>query len=65
MESPEVLTMRAMAWQRAKGELQAMLATYQPATGSLGGGGPDQAVAVENDMKQVVQVFVQQVEKSL
>ena len=30
MESPEVLTMRAMAWQRAKGELQALLATYWP-----------------------------------
>ena len=30
MESYEVLTMRAMAWERAKGELAAMLATYWP-----------------------------------
>lgn len=30
METYEVLTMRAMAWARAKGELNAMLATYWP-----------------------------------
>jgi len=30
MESHEVLTLRAMAWERAKGELRAMLATYWP-----------------------------------
>lgn len=33
MESHEVLTLRAMAWERAKGELRAMLATYWPTPG--------------------------------
>lgn len=36
MESQEVLTMRAMAWERAKGELNAVLATYWPSVGSDG-----------------------------
>jgi len=31
MESREVLTLRLMAWERAKGELRAMLVTYWPA----------------------------------
>jgi hypothetical protein len=30
MESNEILTMRAMAWQRAKGELNAYLMTFWP-----------------------------------
>ena len=30
MESREVLTLRLMAWERAKGELRAMVATYWP-----------------------------------
>lgn len=36
MESHEVLTLRAMAWERAKGELNAMLATYWPSVGNDG-----------------------------
>jgi hypothetical protein len=30
MESKEILTLRAMAWSRAKGDLQAYLETYWP-----------------------------------
>jgi len=34
MERHEVLTLRAMAWERAKGELHAMLATFWPSPGN-------------------------------
>lgn len=65
MESPEVLTMRAMAWQRAKGELNAMLATYWPITGTVGGGGPEQAASAEHDMRERMRNFIADVEENL
>ena len=65
MESPEVLTMRAMAWQRAKGELQAMLATYQAPSGSLGAGGPEQEASAEREMSEHVRNFIAVVEGTL
>ena len=58
MESPEVLTLRAMAWQRAKGELQAMLATFWPAPGA----GSD---ATRAEMEERVQAFCAEVEDNL
>ena len=65
MESPEVLTLRAMAWQRAKGELYAVLATYWPVTGALGAGGPEQAASAEQEMRARVEAFVTDVEALL
>jgi hypothetical protein len=62
MESNEVLTLRAMAWQRAKGELNAMLATYRPVSGSLGAGGPEQAIDEMQTMQARVLQFVADVE---
>ena len=58
MESAEILTLRAMAWQRARGELMAMLATYPPASGSLGGGGPEQEARERDDMATRVRAFI-------
>lgn len=63
MASLEVLTMRSMAWERAKGELFAMLATYQPAHGSLGAGGPEQSAAQADDMGERIRQFVLDVEE--
>jgi hypothetical protein len=62
MESNEVLTLRAMAWQRAKGELLAMLATYRPASGSVGAGGPEQAIEEMNEMQERVDRFIASME---
>ena len=36
MESNEMLTLRAMAWERAKGELLAYLQTYWPSYNARG-----------------------------
>jgi len=58
VESPEVLTLRVMAWQRAKGELQAMLATSCPAPGV------DRDVA-RAEMEARVQTFCAEVEDNL
>lgn len=65
MESPEVLTMHAMSWQRAKGELHAMLATYWPVVGGLGAGGPEQAASAEHDLRECVRDFIATVEEKL
>jgi hypothetical protein len=65
MESNEVLTMRAMAWQRAKGELNAMLATYRPVSGQLGGGGPEQAIDELNAMQDRVQSFIASIDSQM
>jgi hypothetical protein len=62
MESNEVLTMRAMAWQRAKGELNAMLATYRPVSGSVGAGGPEHAIDEMHGMQALVRSFIESVE---
>ena len=58
MESTEILTLREMAWQRARGELLAMLATDPPAGGSLGGGGPEQEARERDDVGARVRAFV-------
>jgi hypothetical protein len=58
MESHEVLTLRAMARERAKGELHAMLATYWPSVG-----GDDSAARAE--MIERVTAFVADVEDNL
>ena len=58
IESHEVLTLRAMAWERAKGELNAMLATYWPSVG-----GDDSTARTE--MIERVRDFVAEVEESL
>ena len=65
MESTEVLTMRAMAWQRAKGELNAMLATYRPVSGTVGGGGPEAETESLEQMQQRVLSFIAEVERTL
>jgi hypothetical protein len=65
METPEVLTMRAMAWQRAKGELNAMLATYLPASGQVGAGGPEQAESAADAMAARVRSFIVDIEESI
>lgn len=56
MESHEVLTLRAMAWERAKGVLNAMLATYWPTPGD------DTA---RDDMVERVRDFIALVEENL
>jgi hypothetical protein len=58
MESHEVLTLRAMAWERAKGELNAMLATYWPSVGSDG-------ETARTEMIERVRNFVAEVEENL
>jgi hypothetical protein len=65
MESNEVLTMRAMAWQRAKGELNAMLATYWPDAGFVATGGMAGAPSSLQDMQDRVRTFVADVEENL
>jgi hypothetical protein len=57
--------MRAMAWQRAKGELNAMLATYRPVSGSLGAGGPEAAIDQLQDMRDRVRSFIAGVDEKL
>ena len=57
MESHEVLTLRAMAWERAKGELNAVLATYWPSPGEQ-----DTARA---EMVERVRAFVEDVEANI
>ena len=57
MESHEVLTLRAMAWERAKGELHAMLATYWPSPGQDG--------TVRSEMVERVRDFIAEVEENL
>ena len=57
MESHEVLTLRAMAWERAKGELQAMLATYWPS--------PGEDNTARSEMVERVRDFVAAVEENL
>lgn len=58
MESHEVLTLRAMAWERAKGELQAMLATYWPAPRG-------EADTSRGEMVERVRDFVDEVEENM
>jgi hypothetical protein len=58
MESSEVLTLRAMDWQRAKGELQAMLATFWTSPGA----GSD---ATRTEMEARVQTFCAEIEGNL
>jgi hypothetical protein len=65
MESNEVLTMRAMAWQRAKGELNAMLATYWPDVGVVAANREAGAPSSLQDMQDRVQTFVADVEENL
>lgn len=57
MESHEVLTLRAMAWERAKGELNAMLATFWPSPGN------DDTVRAE--MVERVRSFIADVENNI
>jgi len=57
MESHEVLTLRAMAWERAKGELQAMLATYWPS--------PGDGDTARSEMQERVRDFIASVEENL
>ena len=57
MESPEVFTLRAMAWERAKGELRAMLATYWPSPG------PGDAARAE--MEERVRDFISEVDENM
>lgn len=65
MESLEIQTMRAMSWERAKGELNAMLATYYPLAGSLGAGGPDQAAASADEVRGHVEAFIGHIDRIL
>lgn len=58
MESHEVLTLRAMAWERAEDELNAMLATYRPSLGSNGD-------TVRAEMVERVRNFMAEVEENL
>lgn len=58
MESHEVLTLRAMAWERAKGELNAMLATYWPSVG-------DDINTARTEMTERVRDFFAEVEENL
>ena len=61
MESREVLTLRLMAWERAKGELRAMAATYWPSLSSHQG-----VETVARDvMVQRVESFIANVEREL
>jgi hypothetical protein len=60
MESHEVLTLRAMAWERAKGELNAMLATYWPSVG-----GDESAARAEMVERVKAKAFVADVEENL
>ena len=62
MESNEVLTMRAMAWQRAKGELNAMLATYWPDARFIATAEKAGAPSSLQDMQDRVRTFVADVE---
>lgn len=64
MESNEILTLRAMAWQRAKGELNAMIATYQAPTGSVGAGGPEQEESTRDEMASRVRDFIGEIDRS-
>ena len=65
MESNEVLTLRAMAWQRAKGELHAMLATYWPIIGVAGAGSERRVLSTEHDVRERVREFIADVEENL
>lgn len=65
MPSNEILTLRAMAWQRAKGELQAMIATYQVPAGSVGAGGPEQAETMRDAMTERVRAFIAEIDAAL
>lgn len=58
MESQEVLTLRAMSWERAKGELHAMLATYWPAP-------PGEADSARQEMVERVRNFFAEIEENL
>lgn len=60
MESHEVLTLRAMAWERAKGELNAMLATYWPSVSPV-----DAGDTARTEMLERVRNFVAEVEENL
>jgi len=57
MESHEVLTLRAMSWERAKGELAAMLATYWPTPGADN--------TAREEMAERIRDFVAEVEENL
>lgn len=59
MESHEVLTLRAMAWERAKGELKAMLATYWPSVGN------DDIGTARTEMIERVRNFIAEVEENI
>jgi len=61
MESREVLTLRLMAWERAKGELRAMLATYWP-TPSVH---HDPETLARDPMVKRVEGFIAAVEREL
>ena len=65
MESTELSVMRAITWQRAKGELQAVLATYAPPAGSLGAGGPEKAEAQLKTLHALVQRFIDDIEAAM
>ena len=57
MESHEVLTLRAMAWERAKGELNAMLATYWPS--------PADGDTARAEMVERVHSFINDVDENI
>ena len=57
VESHEVLTLRAMAWERAKGELRAMLATYWP--------NPTEGDTARAEMEERVRDFIANVEENM
>jgi len=61
MESREVLTLRLMAWERAKGELRALLATYWPAPAV----GHDPETMACETMRRRVEAFIAAVASDL
>jgi hypothetical protein len=61
MESREVLTLRLMAWERAKGELRAMIATYWPTPSA----NHDPETLARDPMVKRVEAFIANVEREL
>jgi hypothetical protein len=61
MESREVLTLRLMGWERAKGELRAMIATYWPTPSAH----QDRETLARDLMVKRVEAFIANVEREL
>jgi aspartyl-tRNA(Asn)/glutamyl-tRNA(Gln) amidotransferase subunit C len=51
--------------ENLKGELNAMLATYLPASGQVGAGGPEQAESAADAMAARVRSFIVDIEESI